>query len=341
MFFGLWRNRRQEQDDELLSAYIDRGPGGEPEVELPERLRAEAQELAEIAALMRSVERVPAPRSFALTPEMVGTSDSPSFTERTGWSLALFRAPAIAAAAAAFVLGLLVIGNIAGILEQEKSGVFSATSATDTSSLAAQADAETADQAQPASGGSAAAPAEAAPAAPGGAAATAPPASAAAAPAAPPVSAAMPASAEAVDSDTSGDAAGDTSLAAPPPVTEAQAPVTEAGIGAFSEDAAAIEQADLLDAGEPVAGDDAGLPEGLEQVPEPATEPPPRSGGGLLPPDELLTGDGDSRVLDFSIGADAPDPDDDGFTLPLWQLEAAFGLLALLLGGAAFAMKRR
>jgi len=340
LIFGLWRNRRQEQDDELLSAYIDRGPGGEPEVELPEHLRAEAQELAEIAALMRSVVRVPAPRSFALTPEMVQASDSPSFAERTGWSLALFRAAAIAAAAAAFVLGLLVIGNIAGVLEQERASDVSVTSATGTSSLAAQADAETAAQAQPASGGSAAAPA--------GAAATVAPASAAApaaaTPVAPPVAAAMPASADAVDSDSSSDAAGDTSLAAPPPAMEAQAPVMESAIGGISEDAAdAIDRADLLGADGVAAGDDAGLPEGFEQAPEPgsADELPPRSRGSLLPPDEALTGDDGSTALDFRIASDAPVPDDDGVTLPLWQLEVAFGLLVLLLGGAAFAMKRR
>jgi hypothetical protein len=60
-----------------------------------------------------------------------------------------------------------------------------------------------------------------------------------------------------------------------------------------------------------------------------------------LPPDEALTGDDGSTALDFRIASDAPVPDDDGVTLPLWQLEVAFGLLVLLLGGAAFAMKRR
>ncbi len=346
MIFGLWRNRRQEQDDELLSAYIDRGPGGEPEVELPEHLRAEAQELAEIAALMRSVVRVPAPRSFALTPEMVAASDSPSFTERSGWSLALFRAPAIAAAAAAFVLGLLVIGNIAGILEQERAGDVSVTSTAGTSFLAAQADAETAAQAQPASDGSAAAPAAVAPAAPGDSAATAAPASAAAAPLAPPASAdaAAPAPVEAVDLDTSAAPAGDTSLTAPPPPMEAQAPVMESAIDGVSEDAAdAIDRADLLEAGGVAAGDDAGVPKELEQAPESTSADvlPSRSGGGLLPPDEALTGDDGSTALDFRIASDAPVPDDDGVTLPLWQLEVVLGLLVLLLGGAAFAMKRR
>jgi len=326
LIFGLWRNRRQEQDDELLSAYIDRGRGGEPEVELPEHLRAEAQELAEIAALMRSVVRVPAPRSFALTPEMVGASDSPSFMPRSGWSLALFRAPAIAAAAAAFVLGLLVIGNIAGVLQQDKGGDFSATTASDDSSLAVQADAGTAGGSQPASDGSAAAPA------------------AAAAPLAAPAAAEAAAPVGAVDSDTSAAPAGDTSMAAPPPVMEAPAPVMESAIGGLSESDAAIERADLFEAGGVAEGDDAGLLEGLQQAaesPELTGELPPRSGGGLSPPDEALTGDGGSTVLDFSIGADAPALGDDGVTLPLWQLEVVFGLLVLLLGGAAFAIKRR
>jgi len=94
LIFGIWRNRRQEQDDELLSAYIDRRLGGDAEVELPVHLHADAAGLAETAAILRSVERVRAPRSFALTPEMVQLPDSSSFssiTGHTGWSLALFR----------------------------------------------------------------------------------------------------------------------------------------------------------------------------------------------------------------------------------------------------------
>jgi len=327
LIFGLWRKRRQEQDDELLSAYIDRGPGGDPEVELPERLRAEAQEFAEIAALMRSVERVPAPRSFALTPEMVGASESPSFTERTGWSLALFRAPAIAAAAAAFVLGLLVIGNIAGILEQEKASDLSATSATGASFLAAQADAETAVQDQRGGSGSAAAPAAAAPAAPASGATSAAPAEATAAADVP--------TAASVTSDAS---TGDTLLAAPAPALEAPTPVMESAVEAAPGSSDAFEQAALIEA---EGTDDSEIPLGPDQPPESGTELPARSGGALLPPDEALFGDGESTALDFSIGAAAPVPDDDGFTLPLWQLEVAFGLLALVLGGAAFAMKRR
>ena len=132
MIFGIWRNRRQEQDDELLSAYIDRRLGGDAEVELPVHLHADAAGLAETAAILRSVERVRAPRSFALTPEMVQLPDSSSFssiTGHTGWLLALFRAPAIAGAA--FVLGLLVIGNIAGILEQDGSSSFAANISSD------------------------------------------------------------------------------------------------------------------------------------------------------------------------------------------------------------------
>ena len=125
---------------------------------------------------------------------------------------------------------------------------------------------------------------------------------------------------------------------------EAQAPVMESAIDGVSEDAAdAIDRADLLEAGGVAAGDDAGVPKELEQAPESTSADvlPSRSGGGLLPPDEALTGDDGSTALDFRIASDAPVPDDDGVTLPLWQLEVVLGLLVLLLGGAAFAMKRR
>jgi hypothetical protein len=376
LIFGIWRNRRQEQDDELLSAYVDRRPGGEPEVELPERLRADAAGLAETAALLRSVERVPAPRSFALTPEMIQFPERPSFSERTGWSLALFRAPAIAAAAAAFVLGLLVIGNIAGVLEQDS------TSSSSDASLAAPAvpaDSASAAMAAPATGGAAEAanqndaadtPVESAAAAassvlPGEAVMPEAMDAQAAEPATVPEDSAMldpaeglyeaPADAgsmdappaapetQAGDSGLAADvgAAGGPSLAAAPSAMEMQA--TDAVVDAAVDDSAAAELADRLEAGAADGTDADRLPEDLEKGLEPQdaepAELPARAGGGLpLAGDTALPGDGESPRFDFGIAEDA---DDDGLTLPLWQLEVAFGLLALVLGGIAFALKRR
>jgi len=416
LIFGIWRNRRQEQDDELLSAYIDRRLGGEPEVELPERLRADVAGLAETAALLRSVERVPAPRSFALTPEMVQLPDSPSFSERTGWSLALFRAPAIAAAAAAFALGLLVIGNIAGVLEQDSPRKSSDASlaaplapADSTSAgMAAPAPAgaaEAADQDDVAAAGDtgdAAVPAAAAPEAPpapftadapvesaASAASSVPPpgedvpplaaGGQAVEPAAVPEDPAMldpaegsdeaPADAGSPDVSSSSAApeaqpegldaaANDTAVseqdgplaagAADGPSMAAGAPeaelrAAESNVDADADDSAAADPADRMEAGLSGGTDADRLPEGLEKGLESLeTEPadlPARSGGGLpSASDAALPADGESPGLDFGI---AEVSDDDGLSLPLWQLEVAFGLLALVLGGIAFAMKRR
>ena len=352
MIFGIWRNRRQEQDDELLSAYIDRRLGGDAEVELPVHLHADAAGLAETAAILRSVERVRAPRSFALNPEMVQLPDSSSFssiTGHTGWSLALFRAPAIAgAAAAAFVLGLLVIGNIAGILEQDGSSSFAASTSSDStvSAPTSGGSAETAPLSDaisdPAAGTSAAAEGATAP--------ESAPTSAASAPLALP------------SPEWSGDSApstaplapsNDTAVSAPPPVMEPSAPEAAAG-GEVSdapvEDSGVTEFADLLESG---GADEADLqeplPDGLEKAPEPgddgSLELPARSGDGLFIDDEaVLPGEGEGSTLDFAISeaglADA-DLGDAGITLPLWQLEVVLGLLTLLLGEQAFAMKRR
>ena len=79
-------------------------------------------------------------------------------------------------------------------------------------------------------------------------------------------------------------------------------------------------------------------------------EPPAGTGGGLEPADGALTqaergapGDApvDGATQEFFQAGDAPDDGDDGIARPLWQFELLFGLLALILGGAAFARRRR
>ena len=305
MIFRIWRNRRREQDDELLSAYVDRRLEGESGIELPEHFRAEAEGLAETAALLRSVERVRAPRSFALSPEHVRVPGSPLFTERTGWSLALFRAPTIAAAAAAFVLGLLVIGNLAGILEQDSDDAFARSTATE-ASLAADA------------------PGDVVVDTPGGE-----PSISSAAPPAP--------------------AATSAAAAAPlaPVVTAAPAAAMAAPAAAAPEDFARLESAEALD----MAGaDSAMLEDGEEALGAESIELNARSESEILPDDDLAPQPDVETALGAVPGQEFPElietavaagDADAGIELPLWQLELAFGLLALALGGAAVAIKRR
>lgn len=319
LIFRIWRNRRREQDDELLSAYVDRRLEGESGIELPEHFRAEAEGLAETAALLRSVERVRAPRSFALSPEHVRVPGSPLFTERTGWSLALFRAPTIAAAAAAFVLGLLVIGNLAGILEQDSDDAFARSTATE-ASLAADAPG---DVVVDTPGGE---PSISSPAATAAPAATSAAAAAPLAPAATVAPAAAP-------------------LA--PVVTAAPAAAMAAPAAAAPEDFARLESAEALD----MAGaDSAMLEDGQEALGAESIELNARSESEILPDDDLAPQPDVETALGAAPGQEFPElietavaagDADAGIELPLWQLELAFGLLALALGGAAVAIKRR
>ena len=145
----------------------------------------------------------------------------------------------------------------------------------------------------------------------------------------------------------------DTSVSAPPPVMESSAPDGAAGGEASDapvEDSGVTEFADLLESG---GADEVDLQErrsdGLEKAPEHgddgSLELPARAGDGLFIDDEaLLPGEGEGSTLDFAIseaGLADVDLGDDGITLPLWQLEVILGMLALLLGGVAFAMKHR
>ena len=222
------------------------------------------------------------------------------FTERTGWSLALFRAPTIAAAAAAFVLGLLVIGNLAGILEQDSDDAFARSTATE-ASLAADA------------------PGDVVVDTPGGEPSISSPA-ATAAPAAAPLA---------------------------PVVTAAPAAAMAAPAAAAPEDFARLESAEALD----MAGaDSAMLEDGEEALGAESIELNARSESEILPDDDLAPQPDVETALGAAPGQEFPElietavaagDADAGIELPLWQLELAFGLLALALGGAAVAIKRR
>ncbi|MDA1256978.1 MAG: hypothetical protein O3C10_03940 [Chloroflexi bacterium] len=320
MIFGIWRNRRQEQDEELLAAFVDRRLEGEPGVELPDRLRAEASELAETAALLRSVERVRAPRSFVLSAIPERVPESPRAAARTGWSLALFRAPAIAGAAAAFILGLLVVGNLAGILDQDGGSAFPGD-------LGGSAD----DTALTAAAGPPGLPGE-----PGSAAVTAAPAATAT-----PAATAAPAATVASAATTAPD-----SIAQAPLAPEA-AP-GEAALAGPTDDPVA---GGLDDPGDAAATGAPEPPEALEApvagaagTAERSAAPPPQVSDESTQPELEATvdpGPAEAATQLFAVDSTAFDNGDDGIDLPLWQLEVVFGLLALVLGGAAVATKRR
>ena len=120
---ALWRRLfgRKDELDDATTAYIE-GRASPAEVDAvrreldvsPERGR-EIEELRQTVALMRSVETPPAPRSFALTPDMVPE-------QRTPLRLDLSYAPAAAAAVLVLAVGVLMAGDLADLLKQSESG---------------------------------------------------------------------------------------------------------------------------------------------------------------------------------------------------------------------------
>ena len=120
---ALWRRLfgRKDELDDATTAYIE-GRASPAEVDAvrreldvsPEHGR-EIEELRKTVALMRSVETPPAPRSFALTPDMVPE-------QRTPLHLDLSYAPAAAAAVLVLAVGVLMAGDLADLLKQSESG---------------------------------------------------------------------------------------------------------------------------------------------------------------------------------------------------------------------------
>ena len=126
---ALWRRlfSRKDELDDATTAYIE-GRASPAEVdairreidESPERGR-EIEELRQTVALMQSVETAPAPRSFALTPDMVPE-------QRQSFRLDLSYAPAAAAAVLILAVGALIAGDLTDVLRQSESGGTDSTS---------------------------------------------------------------------------------------------------------------------------------------------------------------------------------------------------------------------
>ena len=120
---ALWRRLfgREDELDDATTAYIE-GRASPAEVDAvrreldvsPEGGR-EIEELRQTVDLMRSVETPTAPRSFALTPDMVPE-------QRTPLRLDLSYAAAAAAAVLVLAVGVLMAGDLAELLKQSESG---------------------------------------------------------------------------------------------------------------------------------------------------------------------------------------------------------------------------
>ena len=120
---ALWRRLfgRKDDLDDATTAYIE-GRASPAELDAvrrdlddsPERER-DIEELRQTVALMRSVETPPAPRSFALTPDMVPE-------QRRPLRLDLSYAPAAAAAVLILAVGVLIAGDLTDLVRQSEMG---------------------------------------------------------------------------------------------------------------------------------------------------------------------------------------------------------------------------
>ena len=107
--------------DDATTAYIE-GRASPAEFDAVSRDLGESaererdiEELRRTVALLRSVETPPAPRSFALTPDMVPQ-------QQRAWRLDLSYAPAAAAAVLILAIGVLIAGDLTDLFRQSELG---------------------------------------------------------------------------------------------------------------------------------------------------------------------------------------------------------------------------
>ena len=274
---GWWRLRRRNTElDDLISAYVEGRTEAEEETRLRQHLADRPAKLDDIdslratVALLHAVAPAKARRSFALqeAPEPVS---SPVI--RYQW------APAMASAAAAAIVGLLVLGDVTGMLTQTGAPPPAA---------------------QPASGRAVEAPV---------------------------VSVTREVEAETV-----------LEMEAAPPAADAPM-MMKAFEAAPAEAAAALEAAPAAEpGGETALPRPAGAPEEADAAVQEALRAP-ILGATPTPPALVAPAAGEPDVRDGDLVAEPAA--EDGLSLPVWQLEAAFGAAAAVLAAAAWLLRRR
>ena len=113
---GWWRFRRRSTElDDLISAYVEGRTDAGDEARVRQHLLAEPETQVDVdglratVALLHSIAPAKAPRSFAL---QEAPAPAPRPLIRYEW------APALASAAAAVIVGLLLLGDVSGIVTQ-------------------------------------------------------------------------------------------------------------------------------------------------------------------------------------------------------------------------------
>ena len=274
---GWWRFRRRNTElDDLISAYVEGRTEAAEEARLRQHLADQPAKLDDIdslratVALLHTVAPAKAPRSFALqeAPEPVS---SPVI--RYQW------APAMASAAAAAIVGLLVLGDVTGMLTQTGAPPPAA---------------------QPASGRAVEAPV---------------------------VSVTREVEAETV-----------LEMEAAPPAADAPM-MMKAFEAAPAEAAAASEEAPAAEpGGETALQRPAGAPEEADAAVQEALRAPILVATPSPPAPAAAAAD-EPDVRDGDLVAEPAA--DDGLSLPVWQMEAAFGAAAAVLAAGAWLLLRR
>ena len=317
MFNPLRLLGRKEHIDDAASAYIEGRATASDEAELQRRAALEPglmDDLASIRAtvsLLRSVETVRAPRSFAL-------AEAPVQVKVRRQRLAM--APAVFAIAAAAIVGLLAVGNLADVVHQDgiSSSDSSATRAVSQESAGATGGMDGGVASDDASGL---------------AEMTGPATDS-------DVTLSAGSSADSVQEPESGATAPSFALATPTPLATAMAavpiaPDSELGTAAGDRTEAALDGADTDTAYQ----NDEGLP------PEPEDDTTAKLVPSPLPEATiaLAAGSGESAatVIEEPNISEPVVSDDRGISLPLWQLQLGFSTLAVLMAGAWFALQRK
>jgi hypothetical protein len=357
--------RKDQSDirDDAVNAYVD-GNASNDELKIVEEMMRENPSLENdlstqqaLRSVLSRVGNVEAPRSFAITPEMVAAAEGSEsglrrFAELFAPQRKLALAPAIIAGIAALSVALLTIGDISGVVEQSEARRDEAFS---TGAMAESSDggASVGSTGNPGNPGAAGAPGE--PGNPGLE-----------------VTVVVTEKGDTVITDTdsaSSPAATSAPMtaaggAAPEPVAadSAEAPVAEAGEAADDPESASSGYGTLSDAEPPSLAAEAPLAGTADEsgaTTEMAAQDDSAAGveeeialaksserSGSDSDDAGISGDGSAELsteneLAYSQ-SDAPQSSTtkDGISLPLWQLQVALAALALAAIGAWAGLRR-
>ena len=144
---------RTDLNDDAVNAYVDGNASSEQLDAVRELIKSDPaleKDLSTQQALrsvLGRIDRIDAPRSFAVTPEMIAAAERSEsgitrFAELFGPQRKLALAPAIVAGVAALSVALLTIGDIAGLIEQSRAGSDDSATAASISTESAVAEAE-------------------------------------------------------------------------------------------------------------------------------------------------------------------------------------------------------